>query len=118
MESRHRLTINKNNMNVFDHLVCHSNLQWLKCDVSPQRSSGNYNVNIHVFMFIIPLCKHVVARVTLVPRSVYLTGKRDKVGHGEVTINSARIIDCILSRTLTVYDYHKLTCLNYDNCST
>ena len=41
---------------------------------------------------IIPLCKHVVAKVTLVPRSVNLTGKRDKVGHGEVTINSVRII--------------------------
>ena len=40
---------------------------------------------------IIPLCKHVVAKVTLVPRSVNLTGKRDKVGHGEVTINSACI---------------------------
>ena len=42
---------------------------------------------------IIPLCKHVVAKVTLVPCSVNLTGKRDKVGHGEVTINNARIID-------------------------
>ena len=38
------------------------------------------------------LCKHVVAKVTLVPWSVNLTGKRDKVGHGEVTINNARII--------------------------
>ena len=41
----------------------------------------------------IPLCKHVVAKVTLVPRFVNLTGKRNTVGHGEVTINSARIID-------------------------
>ena len=45
---------------------------------------------------IIQLCKHVVAKVTLVPCSVKLTGKRAKVGHGEVTINNARIInkDC------------------------
>ena len=42
--------------------------------------------------FIIQLCKHVVAKVTLVPCSVNLTGKRDTVGHGEVTINNARII--------------------------
>ena len=42
---------------------------------------------------IIPLCKHVVAKVTLVPCSVDLTGKRDKVGHREVTINNARIIN-------------------------
>ena len=42
---------------------------------------------------IIQLCKHVVAKVTLVPCSVNLTGKRDKVGHGEVTINNARIIN-------------------------
>ena len=41
---------------------------------------------------IIQLCKHVVAKVTLVPCSVNLTGKRDTVGHGEVTINNARII--------------------------
>ena len=45
-----------------------------------------------VFFTIIQLCKHVVAKVTLVPCSVNLTGKRDKVGHGEVTINNARII--------------------------
>ena len=32
---------------------------------------------------IIPLCKHVVAKVTLVPCSVNLTGKRDTVGHGD-----------------------------------
>ena len=44
------------------------------------------------------LCKHVVAKVTLVPRSVNLTSKRDKVGHGEGTINIAMIIsvcDCL-----------------------
>ena len=41
---------------------------------------------------IIPLCKHVVAKVTLVPCSVNLTGKRDEVGHGKVTINNARIM--------------------------
>ena len=46
---------------------------------------------------IIQLCKHVVAKVTFVPCSVNLTGKRDTVGHGEVTINNARIIKCILS---------------------
>ena len=33
-----------------------------------------------------------MAKVTLVPCSVNLTGKRDTVGHGEVTINNARII--------------------------
>ena len=52
---------------------------------------------------IIQLCKHVVAKVTLVPCSVNLTGKRDKVGHGEVTINNARIIliaDKITKNTL------------------
>ena len=37
-------------------------------------------------MFSLRVCKHIVAKVTLVPR------KRDKVGHGEVTINIARII--------------------------
>ena len=41
---------------------------------------------------IIPLCKHVVAKVTLVPCSVNLTGKPDKGGHGGATINNARII--------------------------
>ena len=41
---------------------------------------------------IIPLCKHVVAKVTLVLCSVYLTGKREKVGPGEVTTDNARII--------------------------
>ena len=51
------------------------------------------NINTCImFMSIIQLCKHVVAKVTLVPCSVNLTGKRDKVGHGEVTINNARII--------------------------
>ena len=45
-----------------------------------------------VHICIIQLCKHVVAKVKLVPCSVNLTGKRDKVGHGEVTINNARII--------------------------
>ena len=43
-------------------------------------------------VIIISLCKHVVAKVTLVPCSVDLTGQRDKVGHGEVTINNARMI--------------------------
>ena len=41
---------------------------------------------------IIPLCKHVVAKVTLVPCSVNLSGKRDKCGHGNGTINNAGII--------------------------
>ena len=41
---------------------------------------------------IIELCKHVLAKVNLVPCSVNLTGKRDKVGNGEVTINNVRII--------------------------
>ena len=48
----------------------------------------------------IPLCKHVVAKVTLVPCSVNLTGERDTVGHGEVTINNARII-IYLSQEIT-----------------
>ena len=42
---------------------------------------------------IIPFCKHVMAKVTLVPCSVSLIGKRDKAGHRDVTINNARIID-------------------------
>ena len=33
-----------------------------------------------------------MAKVTLVPCSVNLTSKRDKVGHGKVTINNALII--------------------------
>ena len=33
-----------------------------------------------------------MAKVTLVPCSVNLTGERDTVGHGKVTINNARII--------------------------
>ena len=41
---------------------------------------------------IIPLCKHVVAKVTLVPCAVNLTGKRDKGGHVGATINNAMII--------------------------
>ena len=45
---------------------------------------------------IIQLCKHVVAKVTLVPCSINLTGKRDKVGHGEVTCNNALIITSLL----------------------
>ena len=49
---------------------------------------------------IIPLCKHVVAKVTLVPCSVNLTGKGDTVGHGEVTINNARIIKKCQRKTL------------------
>ena len=48
-----------------------------------------------IHTFIIPLCKHVVAKVILVPCSVNLTGKRDKVGHGEVTINNAGLYKCI-----------------------
>ena len=40
----------------------------------------------------IPFCKHVVAKVILVPCSVNLTGKREKVGHGGATINNVRII--------------------------
>ena len=47
---------------------------------------------LHDITDIIQLCKHVVAKVTLVPYSVNLTGKRDTVGHGEVTINNAKII--------------------------
>ena len=42
--------------------------------------AGNYN------------CKHVVAKVTLVPCPVNLTGKRDKGGHGAATIKNTRII--------------------------
>ena len=38
-----------------------------------------------------------MAKVTLVPCSVNLTGKRDKVGHGEVTINNARIINAMFN---------------------
>ena len=57
----------------------------------------SHDINSHILMkrkpcIIIQLCKHVVAKVTLVPCSVNLTGERDKVGHGEVTINNARII--------------------------
>ena len=48
-----------------------------------------HDLKIH---YIIQLCKHIVAKVTLVPCSVNITGERDKVGHGEVTINNARII--------------------------
>ena len=44
---------------------------------------------------IISLCKHVVAKVTLVPCSVNLTGKRDQVVYGEGTINHARSIELI-----------------------
>ena len=53
---------------------------------------------------IIPLCKHVVAKVTLVPCSVNLTSKRDKVGHGAVTINNARIILCSPNRRTLVFE--------------
>ena len=48
-------------------------------------------------------CKHVVAKVTLVPCSVNLTGKRDKVGHGKVTINNARIILLPKDQTIRFY---------------
>ena len=53
---------------------------------------GKHTIIQEIYLFIIPLCKHVVAKVTLVSCSVNLTGKRDKVGHGEVTVNNARII--------------------------
>ena len=57
---------------------------------------------------IIPLCKHVMAKVTLVPCSVNLTGKQDTVGHGEVTINNARIIfgKHFVNNTMTVPNTH------------
>ena len=54
---------------------------------------------------IVQLCKHVVAKVTLVLCSVNLTGTRDKVGHGEVTINNARIIVIYLLIT-TDYNHY------------
>ena len=37
-------------------------------------------------------CRHVVSKVILVPCSFNLTGERDNAGHGEATINTARII--------------------------
>ena len=61
------------------------------------------NQNIHckkprtvMSRFVIPLCKHVVPKVTLVPCPVNLTGKRDKGGHGGATMNNARIINYYL----------------------
>ena len=45
--------------------------------------------------YIMPFCKHVVAKVIWfrVPLSKQL--KRDSVGHGEVTMNNARIIQFV-----------------------
>ena len=53
--------------------------------LSQSLTNNNNNNNNNI----IPLCKHVVAKVILVPCSVNFTGKRDKVGHGEATINNA-----------------------------
>ena len=58
-------------------------------------------------LFIIQLCKHDVAKVTLVPCSVKLTGKRVKVGHGEVTINNPRIIYNVFSKSINIYSVYK-----------
>ena len=49
-------------------------------------------INVNTYETIMPFCQHVVAKVTLVPCSVNLEGKRNKVGYGEVTVNNARII--------------------------
>ena len=72
---------------------------------------------------IIQLCKHVVAKVTLVPCSVKLTGKRTKVGHGEVTINNARIINTgnlfYVQVTLAEefkFDHDLSFLVEYENC--
>ena len=40
----------------------------------------------------IPFCSHVVSKKILVPCSFNLTCERDNAGHGEATINNARII--------------------------
>ena len=67
------------------------------------------NVCKNLILAIIPLCKYVVAKVTLVPSSVNLTGKRDKGGHGGATINNARIIIFAkpMSHELKVLAYKK-----------
>ena len=57
-------------------------------------------INVNTYETIMPFCQHVVAKVTLVPCSVNLTGKRDKVGHGEVTIINARIITKLFAFSL------------------
>ena len=51
-----------------------------------------FSVNLCHKSTIIPFCKHVVAKVILVLCSVNLTGKREKAGHRDTTINTARII--------------------------
>ena len=51
-----------------------------------------------IYSIIMPFCKHIVAKVILIPCSVNETGKTDSVGHGEVTINNARIIIDLLSK--------------------
>ena len=53
---------------------------------------NSFKTDVHSCVTTIPLYEHVVAKATLVPCSVNLTGKRDKGGHGAATINNARII--------------------------
>ena len=52
---------------------------------------------------IIPFCKHVLAKVTL-------TGKRDKVGHVEVTINNGRITPTILKVAFMCVQFYIFFC--------
>ena len=61
----------------------------------PEYSVANNSLSICLYpqnIVIIPLCKRVEAKLTLVPCCVNLKGKRDKGGHGGATINNARII--------------------------
>ena len=58
---------------------------------------------------IIPFCKHVMAKVILVPCFV----KRDSVGHGEVTINNAMIITTRRWVKRTVMDLSKPRSLRF-----
>ena len=74
-----------------------------------------HDLTIEVQSSIIQLCKHVVAKFNLVPCSVNLTGERDKVGHGEVTINNAHvifnpIIDINGKETQELYDKQAQLC--------
>ena len=58
---------------------------------------------VYIATPIMPSWQHVVAKVILVSCSVTNQLKRDSVGHGEVTINNARIIiDSSFGRMLSI----------------
>ena len=64
-------------------------------DVAPPIAVASRSCDLMVFIWKRRTSRKILssrAKVTWVPHSVNLTGKRDKGGHGVATINYARII--------------------------